>query len=431
MWRRRGGVGRSRRCVAGAALLASLLAGACAPPLVGVLGPGGTGSRPSSPSPPSSDVRCSQPAPGAEFRRADPEQVDLERGAVADAVAYGSARGAQSVRVYRHDCLVGTSGLDPTTEWTMLPSWSMTKGVVSLVVGRAVTLGALEVDDPIGRHLAGLDPAHAAITVRQLLNQTSGLRFAWVNDLNAAARLDSVASTLTRPFESEPGTTFVYAQTTVTVLVAVVEAATGEDFQSFAARELFEPVGIPHSEWAWQRDGAGRSQGFAYLDMTPRAYGRLGSLLLHEGSWLGRTLVDPDYVRAGRHGTTANPGYGFLWWTNEGERHITAGFPAFEVRDRRWIAAAPPDTFGLSGLFDQQLVVIPSLDIVVVRMGLPNELFGDPFGEVQAQRPKWDHRFFRTLLGGLTDVDVPDPGDWVPDPPEPPIDWFHIVGTGF
>ncbi|MEZ5238784.1 MAG: serine hydrolase domain-containing protein [Microthrixaceae bacterium] len=126
----------------------------------------------------------------------------------------------------------------------------MTKGVVSAVVGRAATLGLLSVDDPISEHLGAdprfdLDPEHAALSIRHFLTQTSGLRMAWVNDLWAAGTADSVADVLARPFQAEPGSTFLYAQTAVSVLVAVVEAASGEDFQDFARRELFEPIGCP------------------------------------------------------------------------------------------------------------------------------------------------------------------------------------------
>ncbi len=436
MGRGRAGVAGTARWVAVVLVLAAT--SACLPPRVGGgllpgAGSGGSGgssgASPRTPAP--APQTCPQPRAGEEFRRVEPEQAALDRRAVVDALTYGTARGAQSLRVYRGHCLVGTSGNDPSTEWTPLPAWSMTKGVVSLLVGRAVTLGHLSVDDPIGEHLDGLSPAHAAITVRHLLTQTSGLRFAWANDLNAAALLDSVARVLERPFEAEPGTTYVYAQVAVTVLVAVVEAATGEDLQEFAQRELFGPIGIPRTDWRWARDGAGRSHGFAFLDMAPRSFGRIGSLLLAEGRWRGRTLVDPAYVRAAATGTEANPAYGFLWWDNSAERMITAGFPAQEVLERRWLPAVPEDAFGLTGMFDQLLVVIPSLDMVVLRMGLPHELFGDPLGEVRMRRPRWDHRFFRMLLGGLTDRHLPDPGDWVPDPDPPEPDWFHLVGAGF
>lgn len=434
-----------RRVVVWIAVAAAVaMLSGCVPPRVGVTVPGAPGgSDRGAPTPGRTDgsdpaglevvetTRCDQPDAGDAMQRVVPDEVALDTAAVEDAVTYGSARGAQSLRIYRHGCLVATSGWDPSTERTPLPSWSMTKGMVSLITGRAVTMGHLGVDDPIGLHLEGLSPAHAAITVRHLLTQTSGLRFAWANDLNAAAKLDSAAVTLARPFEAEPGTTWVYAQTAVTALVAVVEAAVGEDFQSFAARELFEPIGIARSDWRWARDSAGRSQGFAWLDMAPHAFGRIGALLLAEGSWRGQTLVDPDYIRQAHTGGELNPAYGFLWWSNESERIITAGFPAQQDLARRWLPTAPPDAFGMSGLFDQILVVIPSLDMVVVRMGLPNELFGDPMGEIKMQRPRWDHRFFQLLLAGVQDQLFVDVGDWAPDPRNDQPDLFHLFGVGF
>ena len=325
----------------------------------------------------------------------------LDPAAVREAVGYSSARGAQSVRVYRHDCLVATSGNDALTGSTPMATWSMTKGVVSMLVGRAVTQGALSVDDPIGLHLDGLGPAHGAITVRQLLTQTSGLRFAWVNDLNAAGTGDSVAATLRRPFEHPPGTRFMYAQTTVTVLVAVVEAAVGEDLQTYAARELFAPIGIPDAHWRWDRDGSGRTQGFAFLDMSPEGFARLGSLLLAEGRWRGSELIGASYIREGRRGTGPNPSYGFLWRTNEGERHPFFGYVDDDWLERRWLPPAPPDAFGLTGLFDQRLVVVPSLGLVVLRMGLPEDLFADPIGQVRGREPSGHHRFVEQLLDGV------------------------------
>lgn len=415
------------------ALLALTLVNGCARPVLGV---------PSSPGdPPAPDGRslpnlvgstsCDRPAGAEQVPEADPASVGLDPDRTEAAVAYASARGALSVRIYRHGCLVARSGLDPTNEWSPMATWSMTKGVLSLVVGRAVTLGLLDVDDAIGEHLDGLDAAHGAITVRQLLNQTSGLRFAWANDLNAAATLDSAALVLTRPFEAEPGTRFIYAQTVLTALGAVVEAAVGEDLQEFAQRELFGPVGITRGEWSWARDVAGRSQGFAFLDMAPRALGRLGLLMLDEGMWGDTRVLDADYVRQGASGTEANPGYGFLWWTNEGERHRTAGYVEDDWLERRWVPAAPVGTFGMSGMFNQNVYVIPSLDMVVVRMGPPQELFGDPMGEIRGRRPSWDHRFFTELMAGVRDAAVPAPTEWVPDPDRLPVDLAHAIGIGF
>ena len=409
-----------------AILVITLAVTACASPLIGI--PGGQSGGGSGPSgqPPS----CALPGPGQDFDRADPSSVDIDPAAVAQAVTYASATNAQSVRVYRHDCLIATSGLDPQNESTPLPAWSMTKGVVSIVVGRAVQMGLVHVDDPIGRYLTGIDAAHGAITIRQFLNQTSGLRFAWINDLNLAATGDSAMLTLQRPFEANPGTQFRYAQTTVTVLVAVIEAATGEDFQAFARRTVFAPIGIPDQDWYWQRDAVGRSQGFAFLSMAPRSFARLGELLLHRGNWNGDQLLSTDYIDQGSHGTAANGCYGFLWWTNDGDTCDSAG-PTPQTYDRPLLGSAPRDLFELSGLFDQNVFVIPSLDMVVVRMGLPHDLTDDPMGMVAAQHPDWAFRFFRYLLSGLRDRTYTDPGDWKPDPPQPALDPMYLLDPTF
>jgi CubicO group peptidase (beta-lactamase class C family) len=420
----------------GAVAVVAVLAAGCAGPLVaGPLGVpggggGGTGGGSGAGEP---TTTCPAPGPGEEPATVRPEDVGMKRRELTDAIAYASARGAMTVRVYRHGCLVGRSANDPDSERQLLEGWSMTKGVVSTVAGRAVAMGLLDVDAPIGTYLSGrpgferLDAAHAAITVRQVLTQTSGVRMAWLNDLWAAGNADSAALTLARPFEAEPGTTFLYAQTMMTVMVAVVEAATGEELQSFAQRELFDRVGITRRQWSWLRDGAGRTQGFALLRMQPVAWARLGLLLVNRGMWGDERVLDADYVAQGSVGSAANPGYGFLWWTNRGEWHRNAGFPDDVVKQRRLWVPLPADAFAYDGLADQQVLVIPSLDMVVVRMGPPPELFGDPLGESPGLRPRYSHRFQRLLMKALADVSVPDPGDWAYEGPEPPPNLFRII----
>ena len=109
------------------------------------------------------------------FATAGAEDLELDRARLERAVSYATARGAQSVRIYRHGCLVARSGNDPVTEEMRLAGWSMTKGVVSTVVGRAVSMGLMSVDDPISKYLDApdgneLDQAHGELTIRQFLD---------------------------------------------------------------------------------------------------------------------------------------------------------------------------------------------------------------------------------------------------------------------
>jgi len=232
---------------------------------------------------------CATPAAGDDFEQVAPGAVGLDAEVVRRTAEYVAATGARSYRIHRHGCLVADGGLDRGSADDPQPGFSMTKGVVSLVVGRAEQLGLLDVDDPVGPHLrrAGVDvdDVHGALTVRQFLNQTTGVRMAFAQDLIEAVSTDSVAAFTDRPFEAVPGTRFIYAQTAVTVLAVVVEGAVGRDVQDFARDELFRPVGIQDREWRWARDPGGNTQGFAGLDLSPRGFAGLGMLAGSGGVW--------------------------------------------------------------------------------------------------------------------------------------------------
>ena len=348
-------------------------------------------------------TRCELPPAGADFEMVAPEAVGVDGAAVRATIDELSTPMTRSLRIYRHGCLIGQSRRDLTSAHEPAPLFSMTKSVVALAVGRAVTLGAVELDSPIGRYLSDLDAAHAAITVRQLLTQTSGLRFGWVNDLLGSTE-DSVGEAMSMPFAHEPGTVFEYAQTTVTTLAFVVERAVGQDFQAFVSEQLFEPIGILPGTWRWSRDGVGHTQGYAWLDLTPADMARLGSLTLARGEWRGEQLIDAGYIGEMDDGTAANAGYGFLSQTNVGQWHI--GTFGGVRRERRVIASAPPDTLIFSGFLEQATYVVPSLDLVVVRFGLPPEA-------------QWKDHLFRSLLPGIPGAAVFEG----PVPPADPIDW--------
>lgn len=352
---------------------------------------------------------CAPPTGSAEFQRVAPEQVGLDGAKVRSAARFMVSRLALSVRVYRHGCLAATSDLDPSTQHTRNNIWSATKGVTALLTGRAITQGRLGLDDPIGRYLPEADAAHGRITVRQLLTQTSGLRFAWISDVLAP---DAVRYTLSLPFEHEPGTYFEYAQTTVTLLAAVVQRAVGEDLQAYAQRELFDPLGIPRSDWNWARDAKGQTQGYAFLFLPPKHLGRIGQLLLQEGDWHGRRLVDAAYIRELRAPTPTNGAYGFLAWTNAGGWMVTATAPSRRVLREPFISSAPRDTYAFVGFMGQLIVVIPSLDMVVVRTGFPGNTNPDLHSLLTSKEGDMDYEGMRRLMRAVTDVEVPDPGPY-------------------
>ncbi|HLS79714.1 MAG TPA: serine hydrolase [Nocardia sp.] len=341
-------------------------------------------------------------------QRATPEEVGLDAGALAEALRFAAGRNRFNVQVYRNNCLVGEGPNNAETGRVPWNVWSSTKSVVSLLAGMAIDRGVLELHAPIDRYLpAGLgDAEHRAITVHDLLTETSGMKAAVVTEgITGAIPIDpnSAVQALGVPLVNEPGTVFTYSQRNVDLLAYVIELAVGEPLQQFAQRELFEPLGIQRGDYYWARDRSGNTYGYAHLMIPPDDFAKLGLLVAADGRWGDRQIVPAAYLRAATSPSPAYRCYGYLFWRGSGCTDI----PEF----------LPEDTFAMSGLGMQNVFVLPSLDLVVVWTGV--------FGNVSSQGPQGvlqnfrelPHEFFRRLALALPDRPFGEPGPYV----EPPL----------
>lgn len=190
---------------------------------------------------------------------------------------------------------------------------SVTKSVVSLGIGRLLALGRIDsLDTPVHAWFPEWKQGRKQqITLRHLLNHSSGLQ----NAANAGAEIypapDVVRLALAAELDSAPGERFAYNNKAVNLLAAIIQTTYGEPMDVFMRRELFEPMGIQPGQW--HRDQAGNPHVMAGLPLTARDLARLGRLVLDDGRWQGRQLLPADYVHA-----MLEPGVeascGLLWW---------------------------------------------------------------------------------------------------------------------
>ncbi|WP_280437337.1 serine hydrolase domain-containing protein [Nocardia carnea] len=345
---------------------------------------------------------------GREPQRAQPEQVGLDAQRLTDALAFAGRRNRLNVQVFRHNCLAGEGPSNEQTGHIPWNVWSVTKSVVSLLTGIAADRGLVDIAAPIGRYLPpGLgDARRRAITVENLLTETSGMRTGVVTEgITGAVPIDpnSAVQALGVPLDHDPGTVFTYSQRTVDLLSYVVERAVGEPLQEFAQRELFTPLGIERGDWYWARDRSGHTYGYAHLLIPPDDLAKLGLLVANNGDWGGRQVVSAQYLTRATTPSPANPCYGYLFWLGS----TCAENPSF----------LPPDTYAMSGMGLQNVFVVPSLDLVVMWTGV--------FGNVSKYGPagilqnfeELPHEFFRQLMAAFQEPPVADPGPYV----EPPV----------
>ena len=341
--------------------------------------------------------------PGADdWNRATPAEVDLDAAKLQDAIDYATTQTSYAVRVYRHGCLVGEDRSAAVNRNQTYQSYSMGKSVTSLVFGRAMSLGYISPDDPVGSLVPEADGPHGKITMRDLMTMSSGLHWNGFRDYNVFTMPDRVRDALTLPVDREPGTYYEYAQSPVSLLAHAIARAVDEDLEKFAQRELMDPLGIEAGSWQWERDPAGNVQGFTGAHMRPDDFGRLGELLRRKGMWNGKRLLAKRYVSESLTPSKTNGCYGFLHWLNAGAPCISPTITERGVEQGRDWPDLPADMWQFSGLFGQRVTTFPSLGLMVVRTGQDPSL-------VPAGQGNWEHETYRRILGAMTDGPVTPP----------------------
>lgn len=263
-------------------------------------------------------------------------------------------------------------GIGPSTP---LSGWSMTKSVTHALVGIAVADGMLALDRPVPvPEWSAPDDPRRSITLDQLLRMSSGLAFSesyddFTSDVFVMLFLarDAAAVAANQPLQAEPGTRWQYSSGTTNLVSRGLRLAVADDeaYWRFPYERLFEPLGM-HSA-ILETDPSGTFVGSSFGYATARDWARFGLLYLNDGGWEGKRILPEGWVR---HGTTPTPGsgegYGAHWWLNRGGP----------------LPGLPPDEFQAEGFDGQWVMVIPSRNTVLVRLGqTPGDGFdADAFG---------------------------------------------------
>lgn len=295
----------------------------------------------------------------------------------ADLDAEAAATGSTCVAVVRDGRLVHRWTAPGTDARTTGPVYSVTKSVTALLVAIAVADGDLRLDDAVAEHVpAWRGGPSSDVTVEQLLAMTSGRR--WTYDLDYGGMIrrapDKTAFALGVGQEDEPGSTWEYDNIAVQVLEEVLTSATGTQVRDLARTRLFEPIGLPDT--TWDTDAAGSTTTYSGIRSSCDDLARLGLLVARRGAWDGTQVVRADLVDrlTGSSSSELNAAYGGLWWVNAEGRVQTieraAGFGADRAPYTGQLAPdAPDDARWAIGYGNQLLAVVPSLDVVAVRLG--------------------------------------------------------------
>lgn len=269
-------------------------------------------------------------------------------------------------------------------------TYSITKSLTSALVAMAAGDGALALDDAASEQVDEWRTGPAGnVTVRDLLAQVSGRERSEATDRQLIrGSVDQTAYAVGLRQQAPPGE-WAYDNAASQVLERVLAESITEDADIVALAQqcLLDPLGM--DDTVWPRDAAGHATTYSGVTSRCLDLARFGYLMLQDGRWGAEQLIPADLVAE----TTApssdqNAAYGLLWWTNSEGRVVEARRQAGSPTDiapyeGRLASNVPDDAFWAFGYGNQYVAVVPSENVVAVRLGCrpdsPDQVTFDTF----------------------------------------------------
>ncbi len=262
-------------------------------------------------------------------------------------------------------------------EKTVLDIRSAGKSVTALLLGVAIKEGLIESLDQNIYSLFSksknpkINEDYKKITLRHVLDMSSGLD-ADTDDSQSAGfvghwiGLDDWKSFLLNvPMNAEPGEKFVYADIHPLLIGLAIEEASGMSLKDYAKEKLFDPMGF--EPVYWYTNSANQTGAAGNLYLTTPDFAKLGLLILNEGKWNNRQLIESSYIKEiiARKAFELPEfpladSYGMMWYKSS---------RTFNGKDFNYLFA--------SGNGGNQLIVIPDQKMVIA---LTSGAYGQPYG---------------------------------------------------
>ncbi|RED25090.1 hypothetical protein BD847_1833 [Flavobacterium cutihirudinis] len=281
----------------------------------------------------------------------------------------GKAKRTRAVVVLYKDKLIGEKYDTGFNKDSKILGWSMTKSITSSAFGVLAKQGKIDIYKPAPIKEWQNDE-RKNITVNDLLHMNSGLEWEenYSTICDATQMLfqseDMGKVQMDKPAKYKPNTHWYYSSGTTNLLSRILRGqfTTQQEYLDFWYSAVIDKIGM--NSMIVEQDMSGTFVGSSYGWATPRDWSKFGLLYLHKGNWNGEQILDESWVKYTSTPTNTSEGkYGAQFWLNAGGK-----FPD-----------VPRDMFYCSGYQGQMVAIIPSLDMVVVRMGVKEEEPGFDF----------------------------------------------------
>ncbi len=314
-------------------------------------------------------------APGAHpLKIAGPSDKTFVPAALAKAQAYSDSLGGHALLVWQGGEVRYEKYGEGVTADTRFETYSMHKSVLGLVYGAALRDGIIgSLDQTAGEYLPewANDP-RGQITLRQLLTMESGLSQGPIDvkaELALAAQIDV-----------PPGSRFEYNNANSEIAGVILDRALKKagrgDYAAYLSKVLLQPLGAGDAH-IWLDHEGGEPRFFAFLQMRARDWLRVGILIDHKGQFDDAQVLPAAWIKAVTTPSALNPNYGLQVWIGSPWVRYRAYGPRNPIKMSHAEPYLALDLVYFDGFGGERVYVVPSLDLVIVRIGEASLAFDD------------------------------------------------------
>ena len=262
----------------------------------------------------------------------------------------------QGVVLIKNGLLVGERYADGFSTDSYGTSWSMAKSFYAALIGISIDRGEISsLDDPVALYLDYFNDERRDITLRDLLNMTSGLEFPEHEHEDMFFSADHLDYARNVGVEKEAGLIFEYNNVNSMLLADILLQATGVAADTLLRERIFDKIGLDDVT-LWQ-DSAGNPLTYCCVDTTARQYARFGLLFARDGNWNGEQIIPKQFVdetfskvwdSLNSDTIAQDRGYSLHWWISRHDEQAVI--------------------FNASGKFGQYIFIDRANDIVFTRI---------------------------------------------------------------
>lgn len=295
--------------------------------------------------------------PGEQWFESSPQQVDIDPSKLEKLfdLAFQDAA-TQGVVLIKQGVLIGERYAEGFDSQSPATSWSMAKSIYAALIGISIDRGEIaSLDDRVADYLDYFNDQRKHITIRQVLDMTSGLEMPSHEHENMFFTADHLSYAKAVGVEKPAGERFEYNNVNSMLLADILFSATGIPADQLLRDRVLSKIGL-NNVTLWQ-DAAGNPLTYCCIDTTPRQFARFGLLFARNGQWQGEQIISKDFVDEtfrvawdGLASTTIQQqrGYSLHWWISR-----------YDEQNQ---------IFNASGKFGQYIFVDRANDLVFVRV---------------------------------------------------------------